>query len=77
MIALAGTLGDEVEVNHDHGIDAFFSTVHRPETLEEAMEVAGSELRHTAEEAMRAVLAGIGIGERRAGCAHTATAADV
>lgn len=66
VIALAGTLGDEVEVNHDHGIDAFFSTVHRPQTLEEAMDVADAELRQTAEEAMRAVLAGVGISERRA-----------
>lgn len=65
VIALAGTLGDEVEIVHEHGIVAFFSTVHRPETLDEAMDAAGAELAQAAEQAMRTVLAGMGMAERR------------
>lgn len=37
VIAVAGAIGDGAEVVHAHGIDAVFSIVNRPMTLEEAM----------------------------------------
>ncbi len=37
VIAVAGAIGDGAEIVHAHGIDAVFSIVNRPMTLEEAM----------------------------------------
>ena len=65
VIALAGTIGERAEVVHEHGVSAFFSTVHAPETLEEAMSIAENELVQCAENVMRTVLAGIAIADKR------------
>lgn len=66
VIALAGTIGERAEVVQEHGVTAFFSTVHAPETLDEAMSIAESELVQCAENVMRTILAGIAIADKRA-----------
>ena len=65
VIALAGTIGEDADVVHQHGVNAFFSTVHAPETLEEAIEQAEGELVQTAENVMRTVLAGMSVAARQ------------
>ena len=37
VIAIAGCVANDAEVMHDHGLDAFFSTINYPVSLEEAM----------------------------------------
>jgi len=37
VIALAGCVADDAGTTHDYGIDAFFSTINYPISLEEAM----------------------------------------
>ncbi|WP_319371826.1 glycerate kinase [uncultured Ilyobacter sp.] len=37
VIAIAGCIADDAEAMHDHGLDAFFSTINYPVSLEEAM----------------------------------------
>jgi glycerate kinase len=58
VVALAGAVGDKARVLYEHGIDAFFSTTMRPCPLETAMAEAESMLALSAENAMRAILAG-------------------
>jgi glycerate kinase len=58
VVALTGAAGDQARVVYEHGIDAFFSTTMRPCPLETAMAEAESMLALSAENAMRAVLAG-------------------
>jgi glycerate kinase len=58
VIALAGTIGKDAEVNYEAGIDAFFSIVRGPSTLEDAIERAPELLTGCAENVMRAILAG-------------------
>nr|WP_246813653.1 glycerate kinase [Ferrimonas balearica] len=48
VIGLAGSLSDDVDVVHDHGIDAVFSILPRPMTLEEALVNARPFLRQAA-----------------------------
>lgn len=52
VIAIAGTRGKNAELVHAHGIDAVFSLISRPISLEEAMkrEVAEEMLEKLAEE---------------------------
>ncbi len=52
VIAIAGTRGKNAELVHSHGIDAIFSLINRPISLEEAMkrEVAEDMLEKLAEE---------------------------
>jgi glycerate kinase len=64
VIALAGTLGSGVELNIEHGIDAFASIVKRPCTLDEAFAKAGQWLRHAAEDASRMVGVGMALARR-------------
>lgn len=59
VIALAGTIGRGVEVNFEHGIDAFASILKRPCTLEEAIAQAAQLLRRAAEDALRMVAVGM------------------
>lgn len=63
VIALAGTIGRGVEVNLEHGIDAFASILSRPCTLEEAIAQAGRLLRQSAESALRMVSVGLRLAE--------------
>lgn len=48
VIALAGSLRDDHDVIHDHGIDAAFSIINQIVTLPEALENAEENLRVTA-----------------------------
>lgn len=48
VIALAGSLGDDAPVVHQHGIDAAFSAVPRPCSLEEAVAQGAENLQRTA-----------------------------
>jgi glycerate kinase len=65
VIALAGTVGKDVHLNFDHGIDAFASILKRPCSLEEAIAKAGKLLRRAAEDAMRMVAVGRMLADRR------------
>ncbi|KAL3471339.1 glycerate kinase [Aspergillus californicus] len=60
IIVLAGTIGQNADVNYDVGIDAFASILQRPSTLEEAIGDTERLLVEGAEGAMRMV----GIGRR-------------
>ena len=59
VIALAGTIGTGVEINFEHGIDAFASILNRPCTLDEAIAQAGPLLRRAAEDALRMISVGL------------------
>lgn len=65
VIALAGTIGEDADIVREHGIDAFFSTVPAPETLQEAMAGAENEIIQCAENVMRTVLAGMAMAGKR------------
>ncbi len=66
VIALAGTIGSGVEVNLQHGIDAFTSIQMRPCTLDEAIERAASLLEHAAADAVRLLRVGMALAQREA-----------
>lgn len=59
VIALAGTLGKDVHLNLDEGIDAFASIMQRPCSLDEAIEHAEMLLQHATRDAMRMVSVGL------------------
>jgi glycerate kinase len=59
VIALTGTLGQGVEINLKHGIDAFASMLSRPCTLEQAIADAGRLLRCSAADMLRMVSVGM------------------
>ena len=65
VIALAGTIGAGVEINFEHGIDAFASILSRPCTLDEAIAQAGPLLRRAAEDTLRMVSVGLRMGATR------------
>jgi len=48
VIAIAGSLTDDVEVVHQHGLDAVFSVLTQPGTLEDALAGAQENVRRTA-----------------------------
>ena len=58
VIALSGSLGEGYEGVHDMGIDAVFTLVDRPMTLDEALEDTERLVSSLAEEATRAFAAG-------------------
>ncbi|MER8579649.1 glycerate kinase [Mesorhizobium sp. M1423] len=58
VIALAGTVGAGAEATHEIGIDAFFSILRRPCSLEDAIRDADMLLANAAEQAMRLMWAG-------------------
>ncbi len=62
VIALAGTIGKGVDINLEHGIDAFASILKRPCRLDEAIAQAGKLLRRAAEDALRMVSVGMLLG---------------
>lgn len=59
VFALAGTLGADAGVTLEHGIDAYFSIVERPCSLEESMEHSYEQVVHCAEQAMRTIWSGV------------------
>ncbi len=73
VIALAGSIGSGVNVNFEHGIDAFTSILERPCTLEEAIHQAGPLLTRAAEDALRMI--GVGLAIAGGGRVHRALAA--
>ena len=58
VIALAGTIGKEAEVNLEHGIDSFESILDAPCTLDEAITNAPELVTKAAERVTRAILVG-------------------
>jgi glycerate kinase len=69
VVALAGTIGKDVHVNLDHGINAFASILKRPCTLEEAIGKADKLLRRAAEDAMRMLQVGMTLAVRQSALA--------
>jgi glycerate kinase len=65
VIALAGTIGTGVRETFAHGIDAFASILRRPCTLDEAIADARSLLSRGAEDALRMVAVGMGLGGKK------------
>ena len=66
VIGIAGALGANVGVVHGHGIDAVFSVLSRPCTLDEALRDAAANVELTA----RNVAAVLKIGALQAGAEH-------
>ncbi len=60
MIGIAGSLGTNAHVVHDHGIDAIFSVLSRTCNIEDAMAEAAYNVRSAA----RNVAAMLAIGQR-------------
>jgi glycerate 2-kinase len=58
VIALAGTIGEDADVNYEVGIDAFASIMQCPTSLEVAISQAERLLTESAESAMRMVMVG-------------------
>ncbi|MCL4426408.1 MAG: glycerate kinase [Firmicutes bacterium] len=61
VVAIAGSLGDDVTAIHSCGIDAFFSLTAGPTTLEEAMQKAASLLAQAAGQVVRLFAVGRGV----------------
>jgi glycerate 2-kinase len=66
VIALAGTIGKDAEVNYEHGIDTIFSIVPSPMPLEEAIENACTLLTNCVENVMRLVVVSRSLAESNA-----------
>ncbi len=64
VIALAGTIGRGVELNLQHGIDAFTSIQMGPVSLDEAIARAASLLEHAAADAARLLRVGMTLARR-------------
>ncbi|KAG4417534.1 hypothetical protein IFR04_009346 [Cadophora malorum] len=65
VIALAGTVGVDADVNYLAGIDAFASIMQCPTSLENAIDQAERLLKDGAESAMRMVVVGRGLNEEK------------
>lgn len=61
VVVLAGTVGENADVNYLAGIDAFTSIMQGPTSLENAIEQADRLLKDGAESAMRMILVGRGL----------------
>jgi glycerate 2-kinase len=66
VIALAGTIGKGVNINFEHGIDAFASILKRPCTLEDAIANAGKLLVRASEDALRMISVGMSLAAQPA-----------
>lgn len=66
VIALAGTLGKEFNLNYAHGIDAMSSVLQAPCSLAEAMSHATEWLTASVENTMRMLIVGMTLGMPRA-----------
>ena len=64
VVALAGTIGQDAAVVHADGIDAYFSVLVGPHTLDEAIARTAEQVALSAEHVMRAILIGRRIGLR-------------
>jgi glycerate 2-kinase len=65
VVAIAGTLGRDVEVNLAHGIDAYASILRRPCRLEDAIAGVDALLRDAAASAMRMLMVGVVMEQHR------------
>ena len=65
VIALVGTVGSMAAVNHEHGIDAFFSIAKGPCTLEQCLQNAQELVTELAEQAIRCVTVGMTVQQRQ------------
>ncbi|MCU0494444.1 MAG: glycerate kinase [Chloroflexaceae bacterium] len=65
VIALAGTIGKDAEINYQHNIAAYSSILQAPCTLDEAITRAAELTASCAENAVRMVLTGRRIAERQ------------
>lgn len=75
VIALAGTIGRDAQVNYEHGIDAFASILDAPRTLDDAIDHAAELLTECAERVTRTVMIGrvlATVAAARAAQAHSA-----
>jgi glycerate kinase len=59
-IAIAGSVGHDLDALHELGVNAVFSLCPGPVSLEQAMAAGGDYLAAVAEQAVRAFLAGRG-----------------
>ena len=57
VIAIAGSIGEGAEENYEHGIDAMFSILPEPASLEDAFQHANDWVAVSAENVMRVFLA--------------------
>lgn len=64
VIAIVGTIGQDAEINFDAGIDAMFSIMKAPATLDDAIENAFDLVSNCAENVMRSILIGNQFGNR-------------
>ncbi|HVF28863.1 MAG TPA: glycerate kinase [Pyrinomonadaceae bacterium] len=65
VIAIAGTIGKGADLNFEQGIDAMFSMLPKPCTLEEAIAEAHPMLAKCAENVMRTVMLSMSIADKR------------
>lgn len=67
VLALAGSVTDDARICNNLGIDAFFPILQAPGTLSDAMEPkrAAENLKRTAEQALRLMIASCQIQKRR------------
>lgn len=63
VVAIAGTVGEDARINHDHGIHAYLSILQTPSLLEEAVERASELVADCAEQATRLVVMGRDVAE--------------
>ena len=64
VLAIAGSLNKGARDNYAIGIDAIFSILREPSTLEEAIEIAPELLEKCAENVMRTLLVGKELGRK-------------
>ncbi len=63
VIALTGAIGEGADLVLDHGIDAMFSVVPRPCSLEDALTQAGSNVFRAARSVAMSIRIGLALGE--------------
>lgn len=61
VVALAGSIGQDAHVNYAHGIDAFFSILEEPTSMDHAISSTAELLTRAAERVMRLILVGRGL----------------
>jgi glycerate kinase len=61
VVALAGSIGKDAHVNYAHGIDAFFSILEEPTSMDHAISSTAELLTRAAERVMRLILVGRGL----------------
>ncbi|MER2089768.1 MAG: glycerate kinase [Sporosarcina sp.] len=65
VIAITGTIGKGAELNYNAGIDAYFSIIPKPTSLENAIINAPKWIEYSTEAALRQVAIGLAIAKRK------------